>query len=178
MKTALFRSFHGSHGFGRFGGLSGRWLPRLALLAIASLGAAACGRPFDVKTAPGLVELDDQGPRYAYRALAPEGVVVGVKVVDIGKKGDLAFWTRATSLRMRQLDGYALLGEADIKSNNGVPGHEMRFGHDEGGKPYLYTLRVFVNGSRLFLVETGGPSDQVARYKAALDWMQSSLVLD
>jgi hypothetical protein len=149
-----------------------------ALALLASLGAAACGRPFDVKTAPGLVELDDQGPRYDYRAIAPEGVVVGVKVVDIGKKGDLAFWTRATSLRMHQLDGYALLNEADVKSRNGVPGHEMRFGHDEGGKPYVYTLRVFVRGSRLFLVESGGPQEQVARYQSALDWMESSLELD
>ncbi len=148
----------------------------LALLAL--LGAAACGRPFDVKTAPGLVELDGQGPAYDYRAIAPEGVVVGVKVVDIGKKGDLAFWTRATALRMHQLDGYALLGEADVTSRNGVAGHEMRFGHDEGGKPYVYTLRVFVHGSRLFLVETGGPQDQVARYRPALDWLESSLVLD
>ena len=149
-----------------------------ALGLACALASAACGRPFDVKTAPGLVELDDQGPRYEYRAIAPEGVVVAVKVVDIGKKGDLAFWTRATALRMHQLDGYALLGEADVKSGNGVPGHEMRFGHDEGGKPYVYTLRVFVRDKRLFLVETGGPRDQVSRYQSALDWMQASLALD
>jgi hypothetical protein len=151
----------------------------ISALALATLlGTAACGRPFDVKTAPGLVELDDQAPSYDYRAIAPEGVVVGVKVVDIGKKGDLAFWTRATSLRMHQLDGYALLGESDVKSRNGVAGHEMRFGHDEGGKPYVYALRVFVHGTRLFLVESGGPQEQVARYQSAIDWMESSLELD
>ncbi len=150
------------------------------------LGTAACGRPFDVKTPPGLVELDDQGPAYEYRAIAPEGVVVGVKVVDVGDKGDLAFWTRATSLRMRQLDGYAALGDSAVKSRNGVPGREMRFGHDEGGKPYVYTLRVFVKpkscflcgGSRLFIVETGGPKAEVDRYQPALDWTEASLKLD
>lgn len=157
-----------------------------ALVLLATLGTAACGRPFDVKTAPGLVELDDQGPAYDYRAIAPEGVVVGVKVVDIGDKGDLAFWTRATSLRMHQLDGYALLGESDVKSRNGIAGHEMRFGHDQSGKPYLYTLRVYVkpkscvfcSGSRLFVVETGGPKDEVERYRQALDWIEASLKLD
>jgi hypothetical protein len=154
-----------------------------ALLAVATTG---CGRPFDVKTAPGLVELDDQGPRYDYRAIAPEGVVVGVKVVDIGDKGDLAFWTRATSLRMHQLDGYALLGTSGVKSRDGMEGRELRFGHDEAGKPYLYTLRIYVKkkgcllcgGSRLFIMETGGPRDEVARYQQALDWMQASLKLD
>lgn len=155
------------------------------LLALAATASVACGRPFDVKTAPGLVELDDQDPAYDYRAIAPEGVVVAVKAVDVGDKGDLGFWTRATTLRVRQLDGYAMLGEGDVKTANGVPGHELRFGHDEGGKPYLYTLRVFVrqkgwpsHGSRVFLVETGGPKDEVDRYQRALDWMQSTLALD
>jgi len=113
-------------------------------------------------------------------------VVVGVKVVDVGKKGDLAFWTRATSLRMHQLDGYALLGESDVKSRNGIPGHEMRFGHDQNGKTYVYTLRVFVknkscflcSGARLFIVESGGPKEQVARYQQSLDWTEASLSLD
>ncbi len=158
----------------------------LACALVTLVGTAACGRPFDVKTPPGLVELDDQGPAYEYRAIAPEGVVVGVKVVDVGDKGDLAFWTRATSLRMRQLDGYAALGDSDVKSRNGIAGHEMRFGHDEGGKPYVYTLRVFVKpkscflcgGSRLFIVETGGPKAEVDRYQQALDWTEASLKLD
>ena len=149
-----------------------------ALLLALPLSAAACGRPFDIKTAPGLVELDDQGPRYEYRAIAPEGVVMGVKVVDVGDKGDLDFWTRATTLLMRQLDGYALLGTSDVKSRNGVVGHELRFGHDENGKPYVYTLRVYVSDKKLFLVETGGPQAEVARYQAALAWMQGSLKLD
>jgi hypothetical protein len=154
------------------------------LLVALPLLTAACSRPFDVKTAPGLVELDDQ-ERYEYRAIAPEGVVVGVKVIDIGQKGDLAFWARAATLRIRQLDGYAMLGAADVKTRDGAAGRELRFGHDEGGKPYLYTLRVFVkhkgwpsSSSRLFLVETGGPKDEVSRYQQALDWMQASLELD
>ncbi len=150
-----------------------------ALLALAAAAfAAGCGRPFDVKTAPGLVELENQEPQYQYRAIAPEGVVMAVRVVDTGGRGDLEFWTRATSLRMHQLDGYALLGTADVKSRDGSPGHELRFGHDEKGKPYLYTLRIFVAGKRLFLVETGGPKAEVEKYAGALDWMQASLKLD
>ena len=49
---------------------------RLLSLLSAPILACACGRPFDVKTPPGLVELDDQKPKYDYRAVAPEGVVV------------------------------------------------------------------------------------------------------
>jgi hypothetical protein len=145
-----------------------------ALLALAT----ACGRPFDVKTAPGLVELQHQEPDYQYRAISPEGVVMGVRVVDVDKQGDLEFWTRATTLRMRELEGYALLGAADVKSRDGRPGHELRFGHDEHGKPFLYTLRIFVGRGKLFLVETGGPKKEVEHYQGQLDWMQASLKLD
>jgi hypothetical protein len=151
---------------------------RLSLLLSAPLLAGGCGRPFDVKTPPGLVELDDQKPRYDYRAVAPEGVVVGIRVVDIGRKGDLAFWTRATELRMRQLAGYALLSEGDVKSRDGTPGRELRFGHDENGKPYFYSVRLFVTHGRLYFVETGGPKDELAKYQPSLDWMQGTLTLD
>ncbi|HEY8089864.1 MAG TPA: serine/threonine protein kinase [Polyangiaceae bacterium] len=148
----------------------------LATVALLALGTG-CGRPFDVKTAPGLVELEHQEPDYQYRAISPEGVVMGVRVVDVDKQGDLEFWTRATTLRIRELDGYALLGAADVKSRDGTPGHELRFGHDEHGKPYLYTLRIFVGGGRLFFVETGGPKKEVEHYQGQLDWMQASLKL-
>ena len=63
-----------------------------------------------------------RSPTYDYRAIAPEGVVVAVRVVDTTSTGDLEFWTRATTLRMHQLDGYALLGTADVKSRDGIAG--------------------------------------------------------
>ncbi len=151
---------------------------RALLLLVGATFTVGCGRPFDVKTAPGLVELEHQEPDYAYRAIAPEGVVMAIRVIDTNGRGDLEFWTRATALRMHQLDGYALLGQTPVKSRNGKEGRELDFGHDENGKPYLYSLRVFVTPSHLFLVETGGPKTQVERYKSALDWMQSTLKLD
>ncbi|MGA2451666.1 MAG: hypothetical protein ABTD50_23670 [Polyangiaceae bacterium] len=122
-----------------------------------------------------MVEIDSEGT-YAYRALAPEGVVVGIRVVD-SHRGDLEFWTRATELRMRQLNGYALLGTADVRSRDGTPGRELRFGHDEKGKPYLYAIRVYVTQPRLIVVETGGPKEVVVRYQTSLDWMQSSIAV-
>lgn len=145
---------------------------------VAGVALVGCSRHFDVKTAPGLVELEDQEPDYAYRAMTPEGVVMAVRVIDTDERGDLEFWTRATTIRMRELDGYALLGTADVKTRNGTPGHELRFGHDEARKPYIYLLRVYVTKKRLFLVETGGPQAEMERYKGALDWMQATLKVD
>jgi hypothetical protein len=145
----------------------------LALPLLLSL--AACGRPFKVETAPGLVELEDQAPSYDYRAIAPEGVVVGVRAIETRDHGNLDFWSRATLVRMRQLNGYALLGTADVKSRDGTPGRELRFGHDESGKPYLYTVRLFVAQGRVFVVEAGGPRAEMDRYRDSVEWMMASV---
>src|SRR5262249_38961196 len=110
-----------------------RRLLELVLLCALALSLTACGRPFKIKTAPGLVELDekDDSP-YAYRAIAPDGVVVAVRVIDTDDRGDLDTWTHAVVLRMQQVNGYALLGTSDVKSRDGTPGKELHFGHDEG----------------------------------------------
>jgi hypothetical protein len=149
--------------------------PFFAILVM--LGAAGCGRPFHVKTAPGLIELKNQEPEYAYRGMSPEGVVFAVRVVDLDDRGDLEFWARAVAIRVHQLDGYALLGSGDVKSNDGTAGRELRFGHDEGGKPYIYTVRLYVARGRLFVVETGGQADEMKRYEPSLAWMQASISL-
>lgn len=155
-----------------------------ALVLFAILFGAAtvtgCGRPFDVKTAPSFVELDDQQP-YDFRAVAPDGVVVGVRAVKIEDKGDLAFWTRAVTLRMRQLNGYSLLTDAEATSRDGVKGKELSFGHDEQGKPYVYRVRLFIREGavlkprRLLVVEAGGAKELMDRYKSSVDWTFASL---
>ncbi len=140
------------------------------LLLFGLAGLAGCGRPFDIKTPPGFVELENQEPDFAYRALSPEGVVVGVRVMSLDNQGDLDFWARAVTLRMRQLNGYALLESVPVASRDGTKGTELRFGHDEGGKPYLYRIRLFLAQGRLFVVETGGSQLDMASYQKSLDW--------
>jgi hypothetical protein len=150
----------------------------IAVALLVALSLVACGRPFDVKTAPGFVELDDQAPMYAYRAIAPEGVAVAVKVIAVESHGDLAFWERAVTLRMRQVDGYALLSSRDVTSRDGTKGRALSFGHDEAQKPYLYEVRLFVAQDRLFVVEAGGTKEQMGRYKTSVEWMLASLAVE
>jgi hypothetical protein len=148
-----------------------------AALALVAIGTSACGRPFKVETAPGFVELDNQEPQYAYRAIAPEGVVMGVRVVPLEDKGDLSFWTRSVTLRFRQMNAYALLETVDVTARDGTPGKELRFGHDEANKPYLYRVRLYVAQDRLFIIEVGGAKEQMDRYKASIDWMLLSVLV-
>ena len=148
----------------------------LAIAALVGVLAAGCGRPFHVKTAPGFIELEGQTTEgYLYRATTPDGVVLGVRVIEGEERGDLPFWVRSVTLQLRDIKGYALLDTVDTKSNDGTPGKKLRFGSDEGKRPYLYEVSIFRTTSRLFLVETGGPKEQVERTRASVDWMLATL---
>lgn len=148
----------------------------LAVLSIAVLAfaASACGRPFDVKTAPGFVPLENQ-TSYEYRATSPEGVVVAVRVVEDEKRGDLAFWTQAITLQLRDVSGYALLDSVDVESRDGTKGKLLRFGHDEGDKPFAYWVTIFPAQEKLFLVEAGGAKEAFERAKPSVEWMLKSV---
>ena len=147
----------------------------LSILIAAATFATGCGRPFDVKTPPGLIELENQEPAYAYRAMSSDGVVVGVRAVDESRNSDLAFWAHAVEKRMKELSGYAELGESDVVSRDGTKGKELVFGHDESGKPYLYTVRLFVAQGRVYVVEAGGAKEQMERYKDSVAWTMASV---
>ena len=147
------------------------------VLAASAVLGTACGRPFDVKTAPGFIELENQAD-YAYRATTPEGVVFGVRVIEDEKRGDLAFWTRALVLQMHDVSGYALLETTDVTAQGGTKGKLLKFGHDEDSKPYSYWLALYMAQDRLFLVETGGPKEQADRFRPQLDWMLKSVKVE
>ena len=148
-----------------------RALLTVAALALATGAGAGC-KPVAARAAAGFVELADDAS-YDFRAVAPEGVAVAARVVKLTDKDpmDVAFWERSVGLRMRELDGYALLGAKDVGSADGVTGREMTFGHDEDGKPYLYRVRVFVVGKKLLVVEAGGSREQMDRMATGVEWM-------
>ncbi len=146
----------------------------LAIAAISALAVTACGKPFDVKTAPGFVALENQTD-YDWRSTTPEGVVVSIRVVEDESRGDLPFWTQAITLQMRDVSGYALLESADVASLDGTKGRLLKFGHDEDDKPYAYWIAIFPAQGRLFLVEAGGAKDTFERARANVEWTMKSV---
>lgn len=149
---------------------------RVLLVAVfAALATAACGRPFDVKTSSGFVELEGTDAEFAYRATTPEGVVTAVRVVDGENRGDLAFWTHAITLQLREASGYALESTADVTSKDGTKGKLLRFGRDQDGKPYAYWVALYAAQDRLFLVEAGGPREPFERSKRDVEVTMASV---
>lgn len=153
-----------------------RWSTLMLAIALLSSTAATtgCGRPFDVKTAPGFVELENQ-TMYAYRATTPEGVVMAVRVVEDEDRGDIEFWTQAVTLQLRDVNGYALLSSDAVASADGTKGRRLVFGHDEDGKPYAYRVTLFLAQGRLFIVEAGGAKEAFERARPSIEWMEKSV---
>lgn len=141
-----------------------------ALLAFLLLAVSACARPVAATAARGFVEIKDD-PVYDFRAVAPEGVAVAARVIKMETPNDVAFWERAVTLRMRELDGYALVEAKDARAPEGVAGRELVFGRDEDAKPFLYRVRLFVIGEKLLFVEAGGSKEQMEKLGPSVDWM-------
>jgi len=145
----------------------------LAVVALA-LATSGCGKPFDVKTAPGFVPLENQLD-HDWRATTPEGVVVAVRVVEDENRGDLAFWVHAITLQLRDVSGYALVHSTDTVSADGTKGKLLELGHDEDNKPFVYLIAIYLAQGRLFLVEAGGPKEVFDRARSNVDWTMKSV---
>jgi hypothetical protein len=139
----------------------------LLLLAVASL--AACVPTYKMATPGSFVEIENDYDAYDYRAVTADGMVMAVRAIEHDPKGESKFWLEAIQNRMRDRGGYALLETIQVKSLDGVPGTQLRFGHDESGKPHLYYLTLFVTDARLFLLEAGGTKEQMVARAADVD---------
>ena len=140
----------------------------ISALALAALALVGCGHHFEATTPQGFVELEDQ-EAYDYRATTADGLVIAVREIDHDPKGEVNFWVRAIENRMRQRGGYALVGTKDVKTQSELGGKQLRFGHDESGKPHLYYVTIFVTPDHIFLLEAGGTKELMDKGGPELD---------
>ncbi len=139
-------------------------MKRLTIALFLSLGLiTACGQPFEAKTPAGFVELDERYSDYDYRATTADGLIIGIRVEQHKPRGELAFWERAIENHLRTRGGYALLDKRDVQNANGVAGRQLRFGHDEAGKPHLYYVTLYPTKRKLFIIEAGGSREEVEK---------------
>jgi hypothetical protein len=142
----------------------------LSLLLPLAVALAGCGHPFVPATPPGFVDMGLRYPDGEYRAATADGVVIGIRAWDNDPKGELSFWSRALELRMRDQGGYALLDKKPVEARGGLTGVAMRFGHDEGKTPYLYTVALFVSNKKIYVVEAGGVKSEVVKQEPQIEW--------
>lgn len=146
------------------------------LALVVSMGTG-CGRPYDIKTPDGFIDLEDryedQGA-HEYRASTADGVVIAVRAFDNKPKADMALAVRALENRVRIGQGYALLGKHEVVARDGNKGTMLEFGHDEPSGPHLYYTAVFLTDDRVFIFEAGGRKELVEKAKPSIDWALKS----
>jgi hypothetical protein len=150
---------------------------RNALFITAIAGLCACGASFKQPTPSGFVELEDQ-ERYDYRATTADGLIIAVRELDHEPKGEVSFWVDAISNHMRQRGGYALIAKRNVRTGAGVEGVQLRFGHDQGSRPFLYYVTVFVTDDHIYLLEAGGSAEQMKKRARDVDWAVEHFELD
>jgi hypothetical protein len=150
-------------------------------LALALFMLAGCNAGFHVQAPTDFVSLDDaitHGRGYALRATSADGVVMGVRTLNNDRHGSTDFWVEAIRNRLRRDQGYALVSESDVHAATGQDGHQMRFGHDDGGHPYTYWVTVFVTHDRIFVVEAGGRRDRFEPATGAVETSIGTFAID
>ena len=148
-----------------------------AWAAACFLLLAGCGHSFEAATPPGFVELDETDSAYAYRAMTADGLVIAAREIDHEPKGELDFWVQAIENRLRQRGGYALLETRPVTCRSGQTGKQLRFGHDEGSRPLLYTVTIFVTDDTIYLIEAGGTKELMEKHFDQLDWAITNFVI-
>jgi len=145
-------------------------LMTFAMLLSWAACCVACGPGFEAAKPPGFVEIESEYDEYDYRATTADGVVIAVREIEHDPQGEPEFWLTAIKNRMRDRGGYALLETVAVKSGDGVAGTQLRFGHDDdGNKPHLYYVTLFVTEAKLFLLEAGGTKQLMAANAAKID---------
>ena len=152
----------------------------LALAACLSSLATGCGAIFEMEIPDQFVRLDDESQErdgYEMRAVTNDGVVLGMQVIEHKVEGTLAFWTEAVTRRIRDAQGYALLGTEEVRAASGEPGNLLRFGRDVRGVPYRYTVAVYVTERSIFIAEAGGREDAFEALEGEVDRALTSVEL-
>ena len=142
---------------------------QITIMAVLVAAAAAGGcRSFNIETPDAFLELEDQRrASYDYRATTADGVVLAVQSLPNKQNGTLEFWSEAIRNKLRDVRGYALLEETDVRTSRGLAGKQMRFGRDESGQTYRYWVTVFVRpegaSPKLWVIEAGGLQEAFER---------------
>lgn len=92
-----------------------------------------------------------------------------VDPIDHEPRGEVELWTTAVANHLRRA-GYALLDSRDVKTATGLTGKQLRFGHDEGERPHLYYVTLFVTDATIYVLEAGGTAQQVEASAQHIDW--------
>ena len=137
------------------------------LLTSCALFAAAGCNAYRLEPPSGFAEVNKR--RDGAQMIAGDKVGLNVQVLGNVRGGTLSFW--GTELVNKLGDrGYALEGQAPVKSKNGVAGTRFDFAYtNPDGEEKFYSAILFTTNKHRVVVQVAGDAEHANRYRTQLD---------
>lgn len=135
-----------------------------------SLLGFKCSEPPEkkwVETPKGFVSVNASG--FVYKAVSPDGAVIGIRARGNEEKGDLDFWSEVFKREMTEAKGYTPGPEQNITSADGVAGKLLSFDVPDDRTPHQYQVALFISEEYIVSLETLCESPHCDRHKAAFE---------
>jgi len=113
----------------------------------------SCGPSFQVKKPEGFAQYPIKNN--VYRAISPDGTRVKLRVEKNKPYGTAKMWNDAANLHLKNR-GYGKLQQKNIETSNGMKGHYTEYIYRYLGKNYIYSVTVFADKERIYIVEASG----------------------
>ena len=133
---------------------------RHSMLTFAAVAAAMLGGCSHSMQLPEMfvkVEQPGMGP-YEFRAVAPDGVVLALRVQKNSQGGSLAYWAEAIRNELTGR-GYKLANSESITGDSGRAGQLLSFTADKSGKEFTFLIAAYVQGGEILIAEAGGKTE-------------------
>lgn len=148
----------------------GRTILGLALAATALL--SGCNK-YRLEPPAGFAQVDRDD--YGARMKAGDDVGLALKVFDNVEGGTLSFWSEDLVKKLGKR-GYALVGQSEVKSDNGVAGTRFDFDYTPPGteSKKFYTAVLFVSDANVVVVQLAGDATRRAVYTGRIGEIAAS----
>lgn len=139
---------------------------RYIAFGLVALAVSSCASVM-LKTPDGFAQFTKEK---TYKAASADGVYLeAYPVVDKGIEEATAekVWTDEMD-RVLKARGYVFVSSKDIQVADGKIARYREYEVLHNGETYVYTCALVKSGAKLFLVESGGPQKEYARYRQGI----------
>ena len=138
----------------------------LMIAGVAAAMLAGCSHSMQLPEMFVKVEQPQLGP-YEFRAVAPDGVVLALRVQKNAQGGSLAYWVDAIKGEFAGR-GYKLVGTEPVTNDKGLAGQLLSFTIDKSGKEFTFLMALYVQGGHVLIAEAGGKTEAMKGRMAEL----------
>ena len=102
-----------------------------------------------------------------YKAVSPEGMLYGVRLVDNYPPKDLQFWSETLKSHL-QKEGYQIVGEGKEFETSDSPGIIFEWAVPHSRQTYIFLTAIVVSDSKIAIAEAAGEHTVFSKHRENL----------